>query len=365
MAHPLNRPRFDPATRPGRARATASSSRGSRRRCRPSATRSIYQRVFSGPAGIDPYASAVSDVYQDLFGEGSFTGKGIYDVDAFERGARRSRPGERAAEPRPLRGHVRARRARDRHRALRRVPLELPGRGRPPASLGARRLAAPAVDPRPRARRVRPPRPQRRCPASLAGRWSTTSAGRSPRPFDARDPGRRPGSCPAIAAAVWTGVRAGDRRRPRRAARRFRACRPRRQGISKRSHLRAVGADVAVGASPGRARPGAPRPPGLAHGRRDRPDAGAACTSRHRDLLEWTTAAQAKATRSPRASRVLPAGWPVGVGDRGQSRGLLVLALDPAAALDRGAVRRRAGSLSPAIARWISLPPRRAPDRSV
>ena len=45
---------------------------------------SIFQRIFAGSAGIDPYASAVSDVYQDLFQEGSFTGKGIYDVDAFE-----------------------------------------------------------------------------------------------------------------------------------------------------------------------------------------------------------------------------------------------------------------------------------------
>jgi cyclic beta-1,2-glucan synthetase len=45
---------------------------------------SLFQRIFSGPAGIDPYASAVSDVYQDLFREGSYTGKGIYDVDAFE-----------------------------------------------------------------------------------------------------------------------------------------------------------------------------------------------------------------------------------------------------------------------------------------
>ena len=35
-------------------------------------------------SGIDPYAAAVSDVYQDLFGEGSYAGKGIYDVDAFE-----------------------------------------------------------------------------------------------------------------------------------------------------------------------------------------------------------------------------------------------------------------------------------------
>ena len=45
---------------------------------------SLFQRIFSGPCGIDPYASAVSDVYQDLFGEGSYTGKGIYDIDAFE-----------------------------------------------------------------------------------------------------------------------------------------------------------------------------------------------------------------------------------------------------------------------------------------
>jgi len=45
---------------------------------------SLFQRLSSGPSGIDPYAAAVSDVYQDLFGEGSYTGKGIYDVDAFE-----------------------------------------------------------------------------------------------------------------------------------------------------------------------------------------------------------------------------------------------------------------------------------------
>ncbi|HWC64458.1 MAG TPA: DUF3131 domain-containing protein, partial [Thermoanaerobaculia bacterium] len=38
----------------------------------------------SGHAGIDPYTTAVSNVYQDLFDEGSFTGKAIYDVDAFE-----------------------------------------------------------------------------------------------------------------------------------------------------------------------------------------------------------------------------------------------------------------------------------------
>ena len=40
--------------------------------------------MFTSPSGLDPYAFAVSDVYQDLFGEGSYTGKGIYDVDVFE-----------------------------------------------------------------------------------------------------------------------------------------------------------------------------------------------------------------------------------------------------------------------------------------
>ena len=45
---------------------------------------SFFQRMFSSTAGIDPYAAAVSDVYQDLLGEGSYAGKGIYDIDAFE-----------------------------------------------------------------------------------------------------------------------------------------------------------------------------------------------------------------------------------------------------------------------------------------
>ena len=49
-----------------------------------SASRSRFARIFSGNTGIDPYTTAVSDVYQDLFGEGNYTGKGLYDVDAFE-----------------------------------------------------------------------------------------------------------------------------------------------------------------------------------------------------------------------------------------------------------------------------------------
>ena len=82
MAHPLNRPRIDPATRRVvegygilQPRVTPPL---------PGRSGSVFQRLASGASGIDPYAAAVSDVYQDLFGEGSYTGKGIYDVDAFE-----------------------------------------------------------------------------------------------------------------------------------------------------------------------------------------------------------------------------------------------------------------------------------------
>ncbi len=48
-----------------------------------SSNRSIFARIYTGQEGIDPYASAISDVYQDLFGEGIFTGKGIYDLRVF------------------------------------------------------------------------------------------------------------------------------------------------------------------------------------------------------------------------------------------------------------------------------------------
>jgi cyclic beta-1,2-glucan synthetase len=58
----------------------------------PSAHRSRFAAIHSGHPGVDPYTTAVSDVYQDLYGEGSFTGKGIYDVDAFEQATHRRFP---------------------------------------------------------------------------------------------------------------------------------------------------------------------------------------------------------------------------------------------------------------------------------
>ena len=87
MAHPLNHPRFN---------QTAAGAQGPRviggygilqprvAVSLPGTNRSRYARLFGAEPGIDPYTRATSDVYQDVFGEGSFIGKGIYDVDAFE-----------------------------------------------------------------------------------------------------------------------------------------------------------------------------------------------------------------------------------------------------------------------------------------
>jgi len=81
IAHPLNRPRIDPVSRrvvegyailQPRVSVTMASAAGS-----------LFSQLYAGHTGVDPYTTAVSDTYQDLFGEGIFTGKGLYDVDAF------------------------------------------------------------------------------------------------------------------------------------------------------------------------------------------------------------------------------------------------------------------------------------------
>lgn len=81
LAHPLNHPQYDPASQrvvagygilqPGMAEEIPRYGQGR------------YATLFSGAAGNDPYTMMSSDIYQDLFGEGSFIGKGIYDVDTF------------------------------------------------------------------------------------------------------------------------------------------------------------------------------------------------------------------------------------------------------------------------------------------
>src|SRR5207247_9943596 len=81
IAHPLNRPSFDPRLRrvtagygilQPRVSVTLSSAAGS-----------LFARVYAGHTGGDPYTTAVSDTYQDLYNEGIFTGKGLYVVDTF------------------------------------------------------------------------------------------------------------------------------------------------------------------------------------------------------------------------------------------------------------------------------------------
>jgi hypothetical protein len=86
IAHPLNRAQFADAGHGGYRIAAgyailqplvAMSVTG--------ANTSRYAQLCSPEAGIDPYTRTVADVYQNVFKEGSFIGKGIYDVDAFER----------------------------------------------------------------------------------------------------------------------------------------------------------------------------------------------------------------------------------------------------------------------------------------
>ena len=81
IAHPLNRPVYDADRKrivDGYAilQPRASISLGS-------SGLSHFTKLFAGESGLDPYTREISDVYQDVFGEGSFIGKGIYDVDAF------------------------------------------------------------------------------------------------------------------------------------------------------------------------------------------------------------------------------------------------------------------------------------------
>jgi cyclic beta-1,2-glucan synthetase len=84
MAHPLNRPRLGGAEDARRVVEGYGILQPRVGVSLTAANRSLYGRLHGGDSGVDPYTRAVSDVYQDLFGEGSFIGKGIYDIEAFE-----------------------------------------------------------------------------------------------------------------------------------------------------------------------------------------------------------------------------------------------------------------------------------------
>ncbi len=107
MAHPLNRPRYDEKL--GRVTEGYGILQPRVGISMPSASRSGFARLFAGEPGIDPYTHAVSDVYQDVFEEGSFIGKGIYDVDVFRKATHRRLPENRVLSHDLLEGgHARA-----------------------------------------------------------------------------------------------------------------------------------------------------------------------------------------------------------------------------------------------------------------
>lgn len=81
MAHPLNQPVVD-----GQRRVVTSGHALFQPRVAvelEAANRSFFSRVYGGLGGVDPYGSTASDVYHDLFDQGTYTGKGIFQVEAF------------------------------------------------------------------------------------------------------------------------------------------------------------------------------------------------------------------------------------------------------------------------------------------
>lgn len=92
LSHPLNRPVVIPQRRKLERGYTIIQPRV----CTdfPHTKASFFTRIFSEPSAIDPYTQAISNVYQDLSGEGTYHGKGIYDVEAFHRILSRCFPDE-------------------------------------------------------------------------------------------------------------------------------------------------------------------------------------------------------------------------------------------------------------------------------
>ncbi|MGZ6267916.1 MAG: GH36-type glycosyl hydrolase domain-containing protein, partial [Candidatus Limnocylindrales bacterium] len=306
--------------------------------------------IFTGSAGIDPYASAVSDVYQDLFGEGSFTGKGIYDLDAFG-AAMAGRVPANALLSHDLFEGVFARAglvtdielfdespshylvaAARQHRWARGDWQLLPWiLGRARDATGRRsRISIPGIA---RWKMVDNLRRTLSAPltlATLVAAWTL----------------------PAVSAGLWTAFVLIALAVPA-ALPVLAGLLPQRRGISKRSHLRAVGADMALAA--------AQLGLGitfLAHQASLMIDAILRTLARlyatRRNLLEWRTAAQAKASQDLDLAgfyRQMAGGVAIAA-----AIAVLVLAVNPGAGWI-AAPLVVLWLLSPAVARWVSLPP--------
>ena len=139
LAHPLNVPHLSPDGRKVLRGYTIIQPRVST--SLPSATASTFTRIFTDPTGMDPYTHAVSDVYQDLAGSGSYHGKGIYDLAAFHRVLSGRFPESASTEPRSHRRRLRSGWAGERYRTARSIPRKLRGVLREATSLDQGRLA--------------------------------------------------------------------------------------------------------------------------------------------------------------------------------------------------------------------------------
>ncbi len=147
LAHPLNQPRLGPdgTVEEGTFAIIQPRVTGSL----PSSTATPFSRLFTDPVGTDPYTRAVSDVYQDLSGEGSYHRQGDLRPPRLPPGAGGEVPRTENPEPRPAGGRPPAGRAGQRHRAVRRFSRRLLLLRHPAASLDPGRLADRRLDPAP------------------------------------------------------------------------------------------------------------------------------------------------------------------------------------------------------------------------
>jgi cyclic beta-1,2-glucan synthetase len=356
IAHPLNQPTLDPASgRVVRGYGILQPRITSTLPAEHEATG--FQRVYSGAAGIDPYASAVSDVYQDLFREGSYTGKGIYDLEAFEE-AMADRVPENSLLSHDLFEGIFARAglvtdvelfdefpshylvaAARQHRWARGDWQLLPwivGRARD--AKGQRRQGVPAIG---RWKMIDNLRRTLSAPlalATLGAAWTL----------------------PSVSAPLWTGLVLASTTIPALLPV-VAGLLPRRQGISKRSHLRAVGADIGLAAAH----------IGLgwtflASQAWLMGDAILRSLARlyitRRMLLEWTTVAQTKADLDESLSafyRKMAGGVGLAI-----AIGIIVLVLKPEAVWP-AAPFLALWLLSPLVARSVSRPPSEAARRQL